>query len=183
MAGKKILNYSYLTLLNQALTNHLATNNFVPKITIVGIGNELNGDDGAGVLIARKIKKALSFSENLLIVEGSIAPENFSAPVRRFKPDWIWLIDAADLKHNPGYIEIITLEEIDGVTVFAHGLPLSIFGKYIQSETGASVIIFGIQPENLEPFTQISKVIGKSIDLISEELISWLKNNIIKQTS
>jgi len=183
MAGKKILNSSYQTLLDQALTNHHVTNSFVPKIAIVGIGNELNGDDGAGVLVARKIKPALSFSEKLSIVEGSIAPENFSAPIRRFKPDWIWLFDAADLCRQPGHIEIITLEEINGVTVFAHGLPLSIFGKYLQSETGASVIIFGIQPENLEPFTKISEVVGKSIDRLSEELISWLKNNIINQSS
>lgn len=177
------MNSSYLTLLNQALTNHLVTNSFVPKIAIVGIGNELNGDDGAGVLVSRKIKKALSFSDKLLIVEGSIAPENFSAPIRRFKPNWIWLVDAADLSRSPGYIETIALEEVDGVSVFSHGLPLSIFGKYLQSETGALIIIFGIQPENLEPFTQISKAAGKSIDQLSEELISWLKNNIINQSS
>jgi hydrogenase maturation protease HycI len=166
-------------LLNQALTNHLVTNSFVPKIAILGIGNELNGDDGAGVLVARKIKQALSFLENLLIFEGSIAPENFSGPIRKFNPDWIWLIDAAEINRPAGHIEFISLEEIDGVTVFSHGLPLSIFGKYLQSETGASVILFGIQPENLEPFTQISEVVGNSIDRLSEELVYWLKNNII----
>ena len=177
------MNSSYLTLLNRALTIHLVTNSSVPKIAFIGIGNELNGDDGAGVLVARKIKQALSISENLLIVEGSIAPENFSAPIRRFNPDWIWLVDAADLSSHSGHIEIITLDEIDGVTVFSHGLPLSIFGKFLQSETGASVNIFGIQPENLEPFSQISETVGKSIDRLSKELISWIKNNIINQSS
>ena len=177
------MNSSYLTLLNRALTIHLVTNSSVPKIAIVGIGNELNGDDGAGVLVVRKIKQALSITDNLLIVEGSIAPENFSAPIRRFKPDWIWLVDAADLKRQPGYIEIITLEEIDGVTVFTHGLPLSVYGKYLQSETDASVIIFGIQPKNLEPFTHISKAVSQLIDQFSDEIISWLKNNIINQSS
>jgi len=176
------LNFSWQSLLNQALKNHLVTNSSRPKIAIIGIGNEFNGDDGTGVLIVRKIKQALSKSNDLLIIEGSITPENYSAPIRRFNPDWIWFIDSADMNCSPGEMKIIRLEDIDGVTAFSHGLPLSTFGKYLQNETGASINIFGIQPEKIDSFTEMSEELKRSVKKISKELISWLKNNIINQS-
>lgn len=170
---------SYLKLLNQELTNHLANNLKPPKIAIIGIGNELNGDDAAGIIVARKINQTLVAPDRLYVVEGSIAPENFTAPIRRFQPDWIWLIDAANFNCLPGSIQLIGMDEIDGVSFSTHGLPLPVFANYLKAETNASIILFGIQPLSTNSFSEISEIVKLSIDKFSGNLISWLKKNII----
>lgn len=173
------MNSYYLTQLNQALTNHLALNSSPPRIAIIGIGNELNGDDSAGVLVSRLISQSIQKTELIYCVEGSISPENYTAPIRRFKPDWIWLIDAAEFDQNPGSVQILPIDEVNGVTHFTHGLPLSVLAKFLQNETNSVVFLFGIQPLNVEPFTGISDVLKIVVDELAIELNQWIKKYII----
>ncbi|MRR29117.1 hydrogenase 3 maturation endopeptidase HyCI, partial [bacterium] len=64
---------------------------------MLGIGNELNGDDSAGNWVARKLGKRLKAQPNLLVMDCGTLPENASGPLRRFGPRLILLIDAAYL--------------------------------------------------------------------------------------
>ncbi|MHB8135861.1 MAG: hydrogenase 3 maturation endopeptidase HyCI [Anaerolineaceae bacterium] len=179
MAGTKILNSYYLTQLNQALTNHLARNSSSPRIAIIGVGNELNGDDSAGVLVSRRISQSIQNSKFIYNVEGSISPENYTAPIRRFKPDWIWLIDAADFNQKPGAVRILPLDQVNGVSNFTHGLPLNVLAEFLQKETNSVIFLFGIQPLNVEPFTSISEIVKFAVDDLASKLTVWLKKYII----
>lgn len=179
MAGMKILNSYYLTQLNQALTNHLAHNSSAPRIAIIGVGNELNGDDSAGVLVSRRISQSIQNSVLIYNVEGSISPENYTAPIRRFNPDWIWLIDAAEFNQDPGTVKILSLDHVNGVTNFTHGLPLNVLAEFLQKETNSVIFLFGIQPLNINPFTSISEPLKLAVDDLAFELILWLKKYII----
>ena len=174
-----MLNSYYLTQLNQALTNHLAHNSSTPRIAIIGVGNELNGDDSAGVLVSRIVSQTIKITESVYAVEGSISPENYTAPIRRFKPDWIWLFDAAEFDQNPGSVQILPLDLVNGATAFTHGLPLSVLAGFLQKETKADIFLFGIQPLNVEPFTPISDILKLAVDDLAMELIRWLKKYII----
>lgn len=173
------MNSSLREQLDQALTNHLANKASPPKLAIVGIGNELNGDDGAGLLVIRTIQKKLGKTTKLLLVEGSIAPENFSATIRHFQPDWVWLIDAAELGAAPGIIQIFDSSQIVGISAFSHSLPLSVFAQFLTDETGAIVTLFGIQPGSVEYFSSISKNISSTSQALGRQLANWLKENIL----
>lgn len=162
--------------LDQAKTNHLAKNNSLPKIAIIGIGNELNGDDAAGVLIVRKIKNNLPENRQILIVEGSTAPENHTGVIRNFKPDWIWLFDAADLGDKPGSVQLIDLEKVQSIGADTHRLAPTLLLSFLSLEMEFKAFLFGINPESVEPFTEVSDTIEKSIENTSKFFLLWLKN-------
>src|ERR1044071_818122 len=70
-----------------------------PRLAIVGIGNDFRCDDAAGVWIARRLleSRIISSLRNVLVLDAGHAPENRTADLRRFAPDVILLIDAAEL--------------------------------------------------------------------------------------
>ena len=66
---------------------------------LLGIGNELNGDDGIGSYIAKRFNK-----RNWLSVDCSTVPENYISVVKRTKPEFLVIVDAAYMNLPPGTI-------------------------------------------------------------------------------
>ncbi len=116
-----------------------------PRIVCLGVGNELNGDDVAGLLVLRLLKQQNVSGEHCLLLEAGPSPENFTAPVIRFAPDWVLVVDAAQMQARPGQIAYAGLDAVAGVSAFAHGLPLSMLGEYLVAETGCQFGLLGIQ--------------------------------------
>jgi hydrogenase 3 maturation protease len=162
--------------LDQALTSHLAKNNTLPNLAIIGIGNELNGDDAAGVLIVRHLNKSIINSDKLLLIEASIAPENFTGVIRKFKPDWVWIFDAAGLNLKPGAFQLINLGDVESIGADTHRLPPTLFLNYLQLENDFHPFLFGIQPESVEPFSELSPPVKNTIKETSKFLLQWLQN-------
>jgi hydrogenase 3 maturation protease len=150
MAEMKTSRSSWRGWLNQTKASLDAGRNKPLRIAILGVGNELNGDDGAGLLAVRVIKRTGLPSDRFLLLETGPAPENFTGPVTRFAPDWVLAIDAARMEAPAGHIEPIELDEIAGASAATHGLPLSIVGRYLGAQTGCKVSILGIQVEQTE---------------------------------
>jgi hydrogenase 3 maturation protease len=125
-----------------------------PRVAVVGIGNELNGDDGVGVLVARNLKSALSerpdLSKRVKVIEAHTAPESFTGPLRRFAPDLVILVDAAYLEKEPGADEWIDWQNTEGCSACTHGLPPTLFAKFLMAELGCRVRLVGIQPVHLD---------------------------------
>jgi hydrogenase 3 maturation protease len=115
------------------------------RIACLGVGNELNGDDAAGLWVVRILNQYHLPAETCLVLETGPSPENFTAPVVRFAPDWVLVVDAARMLVQPGRIAYAGLEEVAGVSAFTHGLPLSMLGKYLVAETGCQFGLLGIQ--------------------------------------
>jgi len=115
------------------------------RIACLGVGNELNGDDAAGLLVLRFLKQRRTDLQHCLLIEAGPSPENFTAPVIRFEPDWVLVVDAAWMQTRPGRIIYAGLDEVAGVSAFTHGLPLSMLGKYLLAETGCQFGLLGIQ--------------------------------------
>lgn len=161
--------------LDQALTNHLAKNKQTPRLTILGIGNELNGDDAAGILIVRNLKNKLTI-DKIQLIEGSIAPENYSAVIRKFMPDWIWLIDAAAFGEQPGNVQLFESSQIQSVGANTHRLSPDLLISFLQIDSNAKGFLIGIEPNMVDPFSEISPVVKNSIRETSKFLLHWLKN-------
>ena len=169
--------HSYLNeQLNQALTNHLANKIDLPRLTILGIGNELNGDDAAGIMIVRYLTKKLPKLDRIQLIEGSIAPENYSSVIRKFNPDWIWLIDAATFGENPGRVQLFDPVRIETLAANTHRLSPNLLISFLQLDTHAEAFLIGIQPEVVDPFSAISPAVKQSIQETTKFLLRWLQN-------
>ncbi len=132
---------------------------------LVGVGNEQRRDDAAGVILARRL--APLASENLLILAAGHAPENSTAALRRFAPDSILLIDAAEMGEPPGAVRWVETDEITGLSASTHSLPLSMLADYLRLELGCEVLLLGIQPASID----YGEGIGADVDRAAEKII------------
>lgn len=141
-------------------------------MAVLGIGNELNGDDSAGNWVARKLGKRLNDQPNLFVMDCGTLPENASGPLRRFQPQMILLIDAADLDEEAGTIRFVDLDQVRGFSASSHSLPLSVLAGFLMKEFSCEVALFCIQPLSLEFEAGLSAPVKKAVNKLVEEIVS-----------
>lgn len=144
------------------------------RLALVGIGNELRGDDAIGVVILRALQSAITGHENILFVDAGSAPENFTGPLRGFSPGLVLLLDAADLGEPPGAIRCVDWQETSGFSASSHTLPLSILGEYLSTELGCEVALLGIQPAGNDLGAPLSPAAVQAVDASVNGLIDLL---------
>ncbi len=144
-----MLTLTWLSLAIQTLNRLESTNTC--RVAVLGIGNELSGDDGVGLGIAGELAKLhdtieLRGSEaTRLIISAGLAPENFTGQLRHFRPNMVILIDAAQMDAAPGSVVWLSGEQTVGMSASTHSLPLSILTQYLIAEIGCEVYLIGIQ--------------------------------------
>lgn len=159
-----------------ALTlTHLSKDNHTPRLAIVGVGSEQNGDDGAGSYFIRHLKKYPFENESILLIDGGPAPENFSGILRRFQPDLVLLFDAAWMEKPAGYVDLFDWQQIGGFTGSTHGLPLTLLSGYLQEELGCSVFLLAIQPGQ----TEWGALISDEVKVVVEQTADVLRELIL----
>lgn len=145
------------------------------RIAIVGVGSDLRGDDAAGVEIVRKLRGRVK-SPNILLLEGGLAPENCTSQIRRFRPSHIILVDAADFGAKPGDVVVADPGAITGRSVSTHTIPLSVLAGYLKEQTGADIVLLGIQPERMGLGSKMCEAVKISINRVLEVLIQELQS-------
>jgi len=144
-----------------------------PRFMLLGVGNELRGDDGLGPYIAREMD-----SPHWLTIEGGTAPSNFTAPVRRVGPEKLVIVDAAKMGLDPGTYRLLSPEEGDRVYLSTHDLPLAATASYL-SQFAEEIIFIGIEPEELKDGIGLSETARKAawrvIRLLEEEKFDSLE--------
>lgn len=149
----------------------------IQRIAILGIGNELNGDDAAGVLVARALlnwtrenePKTGLFSPVWYIVEAGLAPEAFTGPLRRFQPDLVFLVDAAELGEPPGTVACFDWVQAEGMSASTHTLPPTVLAQYLIDQLGCGVVLIGIQPKSLDFDEGMSVEVQRAVDEVVTE--------------
>jgi hydrogenase 3 maturation protease len=136
----------------------------------------LRSDDAAGVLVARRLAESRLTRglDSLLVIDSGQAPENTTAELRRFGPEFVVLIDAAEMGEVPGAIRVVEIHEIDGMSASTHTLPLSMLAKFLYLELGCEVKILGIQPDSTEIGDSVSEAVLQAVTEISDELVKVL---------
>jgi hydrogenase 3 maturation protease len=142
------------------------------RVALVGVGSELNGDDAAGVQAAREISLAAGLPANFLALDSGSIPENASGSLRRFHPDLVIFVDAADLGAEPGTIEWLDKTRIEGMSASSHTLPLTLLGGFLESELDCRVEYLGIQPGQLEFGNELSREVRASVTEIVQVMIN-----------
>jgi hydrogenase 3 maturation protease len=79
-------------------------------------------------------------------IDAGSAPENVTGAIKKLKPKVVVLIDALIFKDaSPGSAFIVESEEISQKG-FSHTLSLDFVMDYLRQETGADVLLIGVQP-------------------------------------
>jgi hydrogenase 3 maturation protease len=104
------------------------------------------------------------------VIDAGHAPENRTAELRRFAPETVILVDAAEMREEPGEIRWIGLDEIDGMSASTHTLPLSMLAKYLTLELDCEVHVLGIQPRSTDFDGRVSEEVLQSVSKIVDGL-------------
>ena len=124
---------------------------------LLGIGNPLRGDDGAGVYAALHLR-----AEGWQAVDCGTAPENFTGMVRRLHPELLLLVDAAEMDLPPGEFRVVPRDRIEDVAFGTHHLPLSHLMEFLCDAT-EQILFIGIQPAVVEDREDLSPGVEKGI--------------------
>jgi hydrogenase 3 maturation protease len=133
----------------------------VRRVAVMGIGNELRGDDAAGVLAARALQAAAH--EHFLVVEAATAPENQTGLLRRFRPDLVLLIDAAEMGEAAGSVRWLAWEDTDGLSASTHTTPPSMLARFLVETLGCEVAVVGIQPHDTGFDSPVSPAVAAAV--------------------
>jgi hydrogenase 3 maturation protease len=144
------------------------------RVAILGVGNELNGDDAAGVRVVKALAARLPATPGVLLIDSGVAPENFTGPLRRFRPNLVLEIDAAQLDLAPGSVAWIDWREADGLSASTHTLPPSVLAGYLVAELGCEVALIGIQPAGLDMGQPLSPPVERAVDQLADALARWI---------
>jgi hydrogenase 3 maturation protease len=147
------------------------------KIVILGIGNEIKGDDSLGPIIAQKSLSLFDKIKNITVFDGGTVPENYTGLIRKENPTHIILVDAVDMKKDPGHIRVVKKEEIANYNISTHAMPLSFLIKYMETTVSAQIILVGVQPKSMVFAEPISKEVEESINEVIATFDKLIKEN------
>ncbi len=152
-------------------------------MAVVGVGQALNGDDAAGVKVARGLlRRQRAGSSNtprpvplsLLTIEAGPAPENVTGAIRRFTPDLIVLVDAADMGQPPGTVRWLDWQDTTGLSGVTHALPPYMVAGYLATELACEVGLIGIQLQDNALGAPLSPPVRRAVRRVTEGLAALL---------
>jgi hydrogenase maturation protease len=137
------------------------------RVLILGVGNLLMGDEGIGVHAVRELSKR-ALPSHVDVVDGGTAGLEILGLMEGYGR--VVIIDAVDAGLEPGSIlrfgpQDVTLEDVD--------LPLSLHQERVLrvleladylGRNPASVIIYGVQPEDMGWSTELSPAVQARLD-------------------
>ncbi len=136
------------------------------SLVILGIGNDIRGDDGLGPYIIEELsnkKEALEDNsdidsifdlKDLFLINGGSVPE------------------ASLMNKEPGDIEIVNKENISNVSISTHSMSLAYLIKFLELEKPFEILFIGIEPEIMDLSFELSDKIQKASDDLVEILFS-----------
>jgi len=134
-------------------------------LVVMCIGNRDGGDDGIGPYIAERLKKDQA---DFVVLDGGVSPENYTSVVKRYHPETLIFVDAADMGLPAGEIRIVPEEKIGTMHLSTHGVSLALLIEFLKKDI-KEIIVIGIQPNKMSG--PISAHVRKS----GEQLIDMLQ--------
>lgn len=137
------------------------------KVILIGIGNELNGDDGVGPYVADALADAVDFT----VFNSGTQPDNFTGKIMQLNPSHVIFVDAATIEGEPGAITAVPLDDIDELCVHTHYMPLKHVVRRLTDKCDCKFLVIGIRPASMEIGDGLSTTVRRTAD----ELIKKLK--------
>jgi len=137
------------------------------EAVILGIGNILKGDDGAGPRICEQIKGKVCAE----VIDCGTVPENYIQSIIKKAPQSLLIIDAVHFAASPGAIRVFETEQLSSVVISTHTLSPRFFVELIRQSISVEVCLIGIQPVQ----TQLGEPVSAQVDQAIEQLANMLR--------
>ncbi|MFA5251574.1 MAG: hydrogenase maturation protease [Phycisphaerae bacterium] len=135
---------------------------------VIGLGNTLMSDEGVGVRVVQRLS---DFAGEFPSIDFADAGTGGMSILHLIKEkDKAIFIDCAKMGEEPGSIRKFTPQEIKSTKALSHqSLHEADLIKIIDlakqlGQCPAEIIIFGIEPQSVEPCCELSKILAGKLD-------------------
>lgn len=140
------------------------------RVTIVGVGNVMRGDDGFGSVLSECIKDRVSAN----VINAGPTPENHIKRIRDSKPHTILIIDAADFGGDIGDIKLLKKRDIPLYGLSTHNASLALFFNFLETDTKATIYMLAVQPDRNDINAPLSVILEKKCKEIESLFLDLL---------
>jgi hydrogenase maturation protease len=136
---------------------------------VVGVGNVLKGDDGAGpTLVALLAARGAAFPH----VDACEVPENYGGWVVKQSLEAVVFVDAVDFGGAAGEWRLIPFEDLMLSASNTHRLSLHFLIHHLTERWKGDAILAGVQPKNMKLGEGLSPEVAAGIESLSAALIA-----------
>ena len=146
------------------------------KTVVLGLGNILHSDDGAGARVAEGLKKDARLPDNVTVIEGGTLG-------LELLPD-LWdcsdllVLDAVDVGAPPGTVVRLSGEQVNTLTgsgnIHQLGVADLLVALRLLARRPPQVLLLGVQPEDTEWGCTLSPVVEAAIPSLIESALAEL---------
>ncbi len=142
------------------------------KIVVLGVGNDLRGDDGFGPALGARLEGRVAATVFLT----HDLPEDYAVKAADLRPDVVLLLDAADLGAEPGRVRLIRAQDIPPTPGVTHRPSLEMMARFLELDAGAETWVLGVQPdmEHLGLGAEMSATVARAVDELEPLLLELL---------
>ena len=135
-----------------------------PRTVLVGVGNSLRGDDGAGPALIDALRGRCP----CVCIDAGAAPENYLGQIVRHEPQVIVFVDAVDMQLTPGQWRVFQARELAGCGLHTHSIPLGLLLAFLSTWTRARAYVLGIQPRCVAFGKPLSREVSDTLQDIAD---------------
>jgi hydrogenase maturation protease len=147
---------------------------------ILGAGNLLLSDDGAGVHVIQRLQEVVELPEEVRVLDGGTLGLNLLPFLEGIS--YLVIIDAMETGQPSGTLRRLAGDEVPAyfsVKMSPHqiGLPDMLFAAKLRDLYPREVVVWGVQPGSTEVGLELTPAVAAQVDLlvtkILEELARW----------
>ncbi len=144
------------------------------KVVILGIGNELRGDDGFGVYLAESLKGKIDAA----VFNCGTALENYYNPIVKENPDVIIIFDIAKFRVPYSEIGIFEKEDILELGLSTHNISPKVFIEILEHSIKADIMMIGVRPKSNTFGESLSAEVKETADILKDFFIKILPKKV-----
>jgi len=135
----------------------------MPRVLVVGIGNAERGDDAVGV----RLLSRLVAGPDLELLDAGTSPESYAGTIIDSGAETVLFLDAVDFGGRPGEVAVFDHLNAPRDIYSTHLAPLSLLMNFVERESGAEVLLLGVQPRDIRLGAPMSPEVARSVDALA----------------
>lgn len=158
----------------------IAEENALRKTLVLGVGNLLLADEGAGVRVIERLQELYWIPEEVQVLDGGTLGLDLLYYLEDARQ--MLIIDAVEMGQPPGTLLRLEGEEVPSflsVKMSPHqiGVPDMLFAAKLKGIAPPEIVLWGVQPGLLDIGLELSPHVAAQIDVLAaharEELRRW----------
>lgn len=148
------------------------------SVLVLGIGNTIMSDDGAGPRVVQRLRDEYRFPSGVSLLEGGTLGLDLLPWLEGISR--LLIVDALETGKLPGTIVRLSGDEIPSafrtrLSPHQVGLQDLLAVAAFQGFNPEEMVLWGIQPASIEPGTELTEAVATQVDMLVENVLAELR--------